>query len=86
MVKRRQSGEGISDILRAAHNLVKQKRIISAGLRHFGHPKLAKVAHQLGYGKKKKRKTRRVGMVGRGFIGKTLGGIGGGLLGGLLPF
>lgn len=106
------------------------RKLISRGLRLAGKPGLANAADMLGYGRRKKKGTRkRVGlkgslgailraakparrrrtskkttmrgrgvsmsapirggvhtMRGRGFIGKTLGGVAGGLLGGLLPF
>lgn len=38
------------DVLKGVHNFVKKRRIISGALSHFGHPKLAKTARQLGYG------------------------------------
>ena len=46
----KQRGRGLRDTLRKAHDFVKKRRIISGGLSHFGHPKLAKAARQLGYG------------------------------------
>jgi len=65
------------DVLKGVHNFVKKRRIISGALSHFGHPKLAKSARQLGYGqaggarrrrgratKKVVRRVRRISMSG----------------------
>lgn len=76
-------GRGVlSDI----HKVVKGNKLISRGLKMIPHrlaQKASVLAAQAGYGKPKKaKKVKR----GRGFIGKTLGGIAGGLMGGLLPF
>ena len=50
------------DVLKGVHNFVKKRRIISGALSHFGHPKLAKTARQLGYGRRRRssKKVRRV--------------------------
>ena len=84
---RKQRGRGFKDTLRKAHDFVKKRRIISGGLAHFGHPRLAAAARQLGYGRqsggarRRVRRTKKV-MRGKGRIGEALGG----LAGSLLPF
>ncbi len=54
---RRRAGGSLKSILSGVHDFVKQKRLISSGLRHFlPNSNLHKAAHQLGYGR---RRTRR---------------------------
>lgn len=125
---RKQRGRGIVDVLKKVHSAIKSRKLISRGLRLAGKPGLANAAAMAGYGRKKKKGTRKrsVGlkgslgallrsvkkpkrsttmrgrgtlsgiaikgrpgvmtMKGRGFFGKTLGGLAGGVLGGMLPF
>lgn len=64
MPPKRQTGAGVLDTLKkglkAAHAYVKQQKLVSKGLKHFGHNKLASHAALLGYGRPKKRRTRRM--------------------------
>lgn len=50
----------LGSLLRAAHSGLKSNRLVSRGLRHFGHNKLADIAHSLGYGRKRRRVRRRM--------------------------
>lgn len=72
--RRRAAGAGWRDALSAAHGLIKKHQLVSKTLTHFNHPKLASVAHNLGYGVRR-RPVRRAVRRGRG------GGGGGYILG-----
>lgn len=65
--KNRMSGKGIMSTLlsglKAAHKLVKEHKVVSRGLTHFGHPKAAQIAKQLGYGKR-----QRGGAMSAGYV------------------
>lgn len=62
-VVRRGRGDGWRDIAKAVNGFVRQNKLVSKGLSHFGHPKLASAASALGYGR------RRVVRRGRGGAG-----------------
>ena len=57
IVHRRVMGGSLRSILSAAHGFIKKNQLVSKGLSHFGHNKLASAASSLGYGKR--RTTRR---------------------------
>ena len=61
---RRRRGGSMSSFLSKAHKFVKSHRLASKGLRHFGFNTLARGAHALGYGKRKRRRTVRGGSIG----------------------
>lgn len=44
----------------AAHKYVKDNQAISRGLNHFGYKKLGAAAGALGYGRRRRRRVRRV--------------------------
>jgi hypothetical protein len=58
---RRKRGNGLRDILAKAHGFIKANKLVSKGLSHFGHSKLASAASALGYGRRRVRRSRRVG-------------------------
>lgn len=68
-------GKGVVSAVKRA---LKASRIASRALAAAGN-----YVASHGYGKPKKAKRAKRG---KGFIGKTLGGLGGSLLGGMLPF
>lgn len=57
--RRRRRGGALKDILSSAHRFIKDNRLISKGLRHLGHPKLAAASHSLGYGRRRLLRSRR---------------------------
>jgi hypothetical protein len=61
VVRRRRSmrGRGFMDLLRKGHALIKNHRVASRLLTHFGHHKLSKAASALGYGRRRRRSHRR---------------------------
>ena len=65
VVRKRKVGGSLKSILSSAHKFVKDKKIISSALKHFGHNKLSAAANSLGYGKKarkpRKKAIRHVG-------------------------
>jgi hypothetical protein len=70
--RRTRRGRGIGDLLRSAHAHIKKHRYVSRGLhalsKHISHPGLVRarnVAATLGYGLRRRRRTRRSG---RGFF------------------
>ena len=46
-------------ILSSVHRFVKDKKLVSGALSHFGHSKLSSAASSLGYGKGRRRRTVR---------------------------
>lgn len=58
-VYRRRRGGDIKSILSSAHKFVKDRRLVSSALKHFGHHKLASAASTLGYGRRRRRVVRR---------------------------
>ncbi len=58
-VVRRRRGGSLLSLLKRGHNYVKEKRLVSNALKHFGHKRLGNAAHTLGYGKRKRRVIRR---------------------------
>jgi len=54
--RKRQSGKGVRSVLRKAHSIVKNAKVVSRVLRHRGHSIAADVVDQLGYGRKKRRR------------------------------
>jgi hypothetical protein len=62
VVRRRRAGGSLSSILKKAHKFVKDKKLVSSALKHFGHHKLSRAAATLGYGRKRRvTRRRRVG-------------------------
>jgi hypothetical protein len=59
VVRRRRRGGAIGTFLKKAHTFIKQRRLVSGALKHFGHVKLASSAHKLGYGRRRVRRVRR---------------------------
>jgi len=60
--RRRRARGGAFDIkgaLTKAHTFVKEKKLISNALKHFGHNKLSAAAKSLGYGAPRRRPVRR---------------------------
>lgn len=58
-VRRRRGGD-LKSVLSSVHKFVKDKRLISSGLRHFlPNSNLHKAASALGYGRRRRRTTRR---------------------------
>ena len=53
LTRRRRVGGSLRSILSSAHNFLKSNKLVSKGLSHFNHPKLASAASALGYGKRK---------------------------------
>lgn len=49
--------------LAKGHNFIKANQLVSKGLTHFGHPKLASIAKAAGYGRKRKTRKRGGGML-----------------------
>lgn len=49
--------------LAKGHNFIKANQLVSKGLAHFGHPKLASIASAAGYGRKRKTPKRGGGML-----------------------
>ena len=46
----------VKKVAGALHGLAKTHSVVSHGLAHYGHPKLAGIAKAVGYGKKKRRR------------------------------
>ena len=59
IVRRRGGASGLRKFLTNAHSFIKQRRLVSGALKHFGQPGLARVAYSLGYGRTTRRRTRR---------------------------
>ena len=59
-VVRRRSGGSLRSMISAAHGFVKKHQLVSKGLSHFGHSKLASAASSLGYGRRRTVRKRRV--------------------------
>ncbi len=59
LVRRRRAGGSLRSILSAAHGFVKKHSLVSKGLSHFGHSKLASAASSLGYGRRRRVARRR---------------------------
>jgi len=51
--RRRRGGLNVRGLLSAAHGFVKKHQLVSKGLSHFGHSKLASAASSLGYGRRR---------------------------------
>jgi hypothetical protein len=66
-VRRRRGGD-VKSILSSAHKFVKDRRLVSSALRHFGHHKLAAASRALGYGRRRRVVHRRA-MHHRGYGG-----------------
>lgn len=80
--RRTQRGRGVMDVLKKLHAFVKNRRIASGALSHFGYNKAAGAVRALGYGRRRRvrrspavrrRRTRR--MRGRGFLSDVWSGI-----------
>ena len=52
-------GGSLRSMLSAAHGFIKKNQLVSKGLSHFGHSKLASAASSLGYGRRRRRPVRR---------------------------
>lgn len=52
-------GGSFGDVFKKAHKFVKDKRLVSSALKHFGQAKLSKAAHAMGYGRRRRRVVRR---------------------------
>ncbi len=57
--RRRRGGLNLRGLLSKAHSLVKDNKLISKAASALGHPKIAAVAGQLGYGRRRRRVARR---------------------------
>ena len=56
----RRQGGNLKSFIKKAHAYVKDKRIISSALKHFGYDRLGKASHAAGYGRSRRpRRTRR---------------------------
>ncbi len=51
-VRRRRVGGSLRSLLTSAHGFIKRNQLVSKGLNHFGHSKLASAASSLGYGRR----------------------------------
>ena len=61
VVRRRRVGGSLRGILSAAHGFVKKHQLVSKGLNHFGHSRLAAAASSLGYGRRRRVRRHRGG-------------------------
>ena len=52
-------GGSLRSMLSAAHGFIKKNQLVSPGLSHFGHSKLASAASSLGYDRRRRRPVRR---------------------------
>lgn len=68
---------GAKQVAKSALEVAKQRRIVSGALKSAGYNNLAKIAHNAGYGRKKKRGPRK----GKGPLMSAIGGA----IGGWLP-
>lgn len=59
----RKRGGAWRSLLSKGHNFIKANQLVSKGLAHFGHPKLASIASAAGYGRKRKTRKRGGGML-----------------------
>ena len=59
-VVRRRRGGSLRSILGRVHSFVKSNQLVSKGLNHFGHSKLAGLASSAGYGKRRRTVRKRV--------------------------
>lgn len=75
VVRRKKGGANLRSLLSSAHKFIKDKKLVSSALSHFGHSKLSSAASALGYGRRrvgrpkrtvKRRVVRRVARRGRG--------------------
>ena len=48
-------GGSLRSMLSAAHGFIKKNQLVSKGLSHFGHSKLASAPSSLGYGRRRRR-------------------------------
>lgn len=55
----RRRGGSLRSVLSKVHNFVKSNQLVSKGLTHFGHPKLASIASAAGYGRRRPRRMIR---------------------------
>ena len=60
-VTRRKTGGSLRSILSSVHRFVKDKKLVSGALSHFGHHKLSAGAASMGYGKRRRRTVRHRG-------------------------
>ncbi len=60
VARRRRQGGSLRSILSSAHKFIKDKRLVSSALSHFGHPKLSAGASALGYGRRRRAPARRM--------------------------
>ena len=59
VVLRKRGGANLRSLLSSAHKFIKEKKLVSSALSHFGHAKLASAAGALGYGRPRKRVVHR---------------------------
>ncbi len=74
--RRRGGALNIRGLLSKVHGFVKGNQLVSKGLNHFGHSKLAGIASSAGYGRRKRtvrRRRRRVGGSLRSILSKVHG-------------
>jgi hypothetical protein len=72
-------GKGIIDTVKKVHKFVKDNKLISSGLGLIGQPGLGSVAGMLGYGRRRKarsRRTRRVSSAPVALVGRRMRGRG----------
>ncbi len=60
LVRRRVIGGSLRSMLSAAHGFIKKNQLVSKGLNHFGHSKLASAASSLGYGRRRRPARRTI--------------------------
>ena len=60
VVHRKRGGANLRRLLSSAHKFIKDKKLVSSALWHFGHSKLASAASVLGYGRRRRRVGRPV--------------------------
>ena len=58
LTRRRRVGGSLRSMLSAAHGFIKKNQLVSKGLSHFNHPKLASLASHAGY-ERRRRPVRR---------------------------
>lgn len=57
----RRQGGSLKSILSKVHGFVRANQLVSKGLTHFGHPKLASIASAAGYGRRRTVRRRYCG-------------------------
>lgn len=58
----------VKEVAKAAHDVAKERKVISKTLSNMGHDTLAGVAKKLGYGRPKRRRAPRRRLAGRGGV------------------